>query len=353
MLKRQIAVVIPHLGLYGGNLRYIEIGNALVDRGVDFTIATPEATRPDYLEFRGRVATLDELRQDPPEVLLASEQRIFPEFLAFPAQRRYFYWIIPKTERDAEIAEACRRGRVGALANSAGMVDWLRRKHGVKAAPVVGGVNLELFHPLADGEAERKPPGRFRVLANGRFSRRRKGSHIVTKAVHQLARRHPDLELVFFDSSTVDHRAGLPADLRCRARVRLDLDVPRTELRRVYGSADVFVSAEKNAGWSNQTIEAMACGVPVICTKAGTQDFAIPDETALVTRRAVWHVKRALKRMIADETLRSRLAAAGLAKARTFPWSVTVAQLLRAVEVSAPIQPSARIPDSASSRTSP
>ena len=89
MARRDIAVIIPHLGLYGGNLRYIELGNALAARGVDFTIATPEATRPDYLEYRGRVATFEELRDDPPEILLASEQRIFPEFLEFPSGRRY------------------------------------------------------------------------------------------------------------------------------------------------------------------------------------------------------------------------------------------------------------------------
>ena len=79
MAGRGVAVIIPHLGLYGGNLRYLELGNALTDRGVDFTVATPDATRPDYLDYRGRVATLDELRADPPEVLLASEQRIFDE----------------------------------------------------------------------------------------------------------------------------------------------------------------------------------------------------------------------------------------------------------------------------------
>jgi hypothetical protein len=119
--RRHIAVIIPHLGLYGGNLRYVELGNALTDRGVDFTIATPNATRPDYLEYRGRTATIDELRADPPEILLASEQRILPDFLAFPAGRRVFYAIIEKTARDREIAELARRGEIELLANSTGI----------------------------------------------------------------------------------------------------------------------------------------------------------------------------------------------------------------------------------------
>ena len=85
--------------------------------------------------------------------------------------------------------------------------------------------------PWAPEEREAKPPGRFRILANGRFTRRRKGSRLVVRAVDRLARRIPGLEIVFFDTSTVDHRAGLPPDLTCRARVRLDLDIPRSTER--------------------------------------------------------------------------------------------------------------------------
>ncbi|GJM43924.1 MAG: hypothetical protein DHS20C21_07660 [Gemmatimonadota bacterium] len=330
MAQRDIAVIIPHLGLYGGNLRYIELGNALTARGVDFTIATPEATRPDYMDYRGRVATIDELRQDPPRVLLASEQGIYSEFLEFPAERRYFYWIIPKTAREDEIAADGRSGRVGMLANSRGMVDWLQKKYRVRASPVVGGINLDLFYPLRPEEAHPAPPGRFRIIANGRFSRRRKGSRIVARAVGALAKRR-DVELGFFDQSTTGHTAGLPPEFRCRARVRLDLNIPRDTIRTIYGSSDVFVSAEKGAGWSNQTIEAMACGVAVVCTRSGTQDFAIHEETALLVRRNSWHVRRAVRRLMEDDGLRRRLAAAGLEKAREFRWENTADQLLAAV----------------------
>jgi len=328
---RRIAVIIPHLGLYGGNLRYVELGNVLTDRGIDFTIATPEATRPDWLPYRGRVATIDELRADPPEILLASEQRIFPEFLAFPARRRAFYFIIERAARDAEIAAAGRRGEIELLANSSGTCAWLARRFGAEAKPVRGGVNLALFRPLPDGEGERRPPGRFSVLTHGRFSRRRKGSRLVVRAVDRLARRRSGLEVRFFDTSTVHHEAGLPADLKCRARVRLDLDVPRQDLRRVYGSCDLFVSAEKGAGWSNQTIEAMACGLPVVCTASGTRDFAIGGETALVVPRTVWHLERAIRRLLDDPSLRARLADAGRAKAAEFSWERTADELLAAL----------------------
>jgi len=333
-MPRHVAVIIPNLGLYGGNLRYLELGNELTRRGVDFTIATPEGAAPPYFDYHGRMATIDELRADPPEVLLASEQRIFPEFLEFPADRRFFYFIIEKTAREREIAEAGRAGRVTLLANSSGMRRRLSRLYRADAVPVIGGVNPATFRPPADDERERKPPGRFRVAANGRFSRRKKGTRIVVKAVHGLARkraRRERLELALFDTTTVDTAAGIPADLQCRARLRLHRDIPRDSLRTFYGSADVFVSAEKKAGWSNPTIEAMACGCPVICTRSGTTDFAVHGETALVVPRTAWHVRRAVRRLMDDDALRQRLAAAGLERARTFTWERTADRLLDAI----------------------
>lgn len=338
-MPRHVAVIIPNLGLYGGNLRYLELGNELTRRGVDFTIATPEGTPPPWFEYRGRMATLDELRADPPAILLASEQRIFPDLLAFPAGRRFFYFIIEKTAREREIAEAGRAGKVTLIANSSGMRDRLARRYRAEAIPVIGGVNPEMFHPPADDELERKPPDRFRVAANGRFSRRKKGTRIVVKAVHGLARsraRRGRLELALFDTTTVDTAAGIPGDVECRARLRLDRDIPRDRLRTFYGSADVFVSAEKKAGWSNPTIEAMACGCAVICTRSGTTDFAVHGETALVVRRSAWHVRRAVRRLMDDDALRRRLAAAGLERARTFTWERTADRLLEAVGVTAP-----------------
>lgn len=333
-MPREIAVVIPHLGLYGGNLRYVELGNVLTDRGVDFTIATPEGAPPTWLAYRGRSATIDELRSDPPEFLLASEQRIFDEFLTMPAGRRVFYFIVERTAAERDIARAARDGKITLLANSTGLVRYLRRRYDVAAAPVVGGVNVSLFRPLVDGERERRPRGRFTIVANGRFSRRRKGTRVVAKSVDGLVGRghgRRDLELRFFDTTTVDHVAGIPPDFRCRARVRMDLDVPREALRLVYGAADLFVSAEKRAGWSNGTIEAMACGVPVVCTSSGTTDFAISGETALVVPRTTFHLSRAIRRLIEDEPLRRRLAGAGLAKAREFAWERTADQMLSAL----------------------
>ena len=322
----RIAALLPHLGLYGGNLRYLEIGNALAERGIALTLATPDGRPPAFFDYRGPVTTFDELRASPPDVLLASEQNLFDVFRSMTAGRHVFYFILEKTAREREIA----RSGVPLLANSTGLVRRLHKRYGAVAAPVIGGVNTRTFFPLEKHERELRAPQNFRIVANGRFSRPRKGSRIVAKAVDGLKPAN-QVELVYFDTTTVDHAAGLPAELEVRPKIRLDLDVPREKLRIVYGSGDVFVSAEKKAGWSNTTIEAMACGVPVICTSSGTSDFAIHEETALIVPRTSWYVRRALARLMRDESLRARIAQAGLAKAREFSWDATAQRLLQEI----------------------
>jgi glycosyltransferase involved in cell wall biosynthesis len=319
-----IAALLPHLGLYGGNLRYLEIGNALHERGIELTLATPNGERPAFFEYRGPVATFDQVRASPPDVLLASEQNLFDVFRSMKAGVHAFYFILEKTAREREIA----RSGVRLLGNSSGLVRRLEKLYRVHAAPVIGGVNPKTFYPLEDTERELRAPESFRIVANGRFSRPRKGSRIVAQAVNALGETKR-VELVYFDTTTVDHTAGLPADLLVRPKIRLDLDVPRSQLRKVYGSADVFVSAEKKAGWSNTTIEAMACGVPVVCTASGTSDFAIHEETALVVPRTSWHLRRAIARLMHDEPLRARLARAGLAKAQELTWEKTAERLVQ------------------------
>jgi glycosyltransferase involved in cell wall biosynthesis len=96
----------------------------------------------------------------------------------------------------------------------------------------------------------------------------------------------------------------------------------------LFSQADLFVSAERRAGWANTAAEAMACGLPVICTASGSLDFAVPGRTALVVPFAhPFFLRRAIKKLILDENLRSRLAKAGYEKIREFTWPALAARL--------------------------
>jgi glycosyltransferase involved in cell wall biosynthesis len=91
----------------------------------------------------------------------------------------------------------------------------------------------------------------------------------------------------------------------------------------------VFLSAEKRAGWANTVAEAMACGLPVVCTRSGTLDLAVHRETAWVARfRHPWFLRRGLGALHADAALAARLRQAALARVADFGWPRVVDQLL-------------------------
>jgi glycosyltransferase involved in cell wall biosynthesis len=79
------------------------------------------------------------------------------------------------------------------------MVD-AAKKYGIVCHRAPGGINPELFHPVAVPEAERPAGGEFRVLCYGRIHKRRKGVGCVIRAVEGLTKEFPEIRLVFFDS---------------------------------------------------------------------------------------------------------------------------------------------------------
>lgn len=106
------------------------------------------------------------------------------------------------------------------------------------------------------------------------------------------------------------------------------LNLPQSRMARLYSQADIFVSGEMRAGWSNTTVEAMACKIPVVCTRSGTRDFAFHNETALVAPFPLpFLLRRQVRRLIRDENLRHRLAETAYKKIQEFSWSALVNRL--------------------------
>jgi glycosyltransferase involved in cell wall biosynthesis len=199
-------------------------------------------------------------------------------------------------------------------------------RRGVRAVPAVGGVNPAIFHPPdPDPRPARAREGRpVRALVYGRLSRKRKGTLAAARAVSMAAHRSRiRVELTLFDAPPPGEPPP-PERLPLHVPHRWVLDPTQEELAALYGDADLFVSAERRAGWSNTAAEAMACGAAVVCTRSGTEDFARHGETALVSRFPwSWALARHVSRLLRDVPLRTRIAERGRERIRWFPWERT------------------------------
>jgi glycosyltransferase involved in cell wall biosynthesis len=336
----KVAALLPHVEVFGGVRRYIEVGNALIRRGHRFVLFTWAGQKPDWLEFTGEVRPFEAIPAEEFEVGLCSEYSILSQFERLSAGARFFYFVLEGHKKEKELA----RRKYHYLGCSEGICRRIERKYKVPCYRAPGGINPEIFHPLPrpdaspplPGERPAAPPfagghrsGReFRILSYGRIHRRRKGIRQVIKAVEGLHRKYSHLRLIFFDSLVGEDRRDPRPLIRTSVPHEFHLDLPQDRMAWLYSQADLFVSAERRAGWANTAAEAMACRVPVVCTPSGSRDFALHNETALVVPFGQpFLLRREIGRLIDQPELRARLAEAGHRKIAAFTWDALAERL--------------------------
>ena len=336
MRPLQIAVLLPHLGIYGGIRRFLELGSVWSRRGhrVALLVPTEHAAEKPWLPFPGEIGTLDRLRSDGSwDVVISPDPNLFLcacESSSSHRPVRAFYAVL---ERAPRAREAWRRADV-VLANSSGMRRYLER-HGVAAVGVPGGVNTSFFTPPSPDPRldPNRAPASVHFLVYGRLSRKRKGSETAVRAIARACRAaRVEARVTLFDAppkGAAEPSLNTPEGVT----LRWVLDPTQESLRDLYREADLFVSAERRAGWCNTAAEAMACGAAVICTRSGTEDFAVDGETAAVSRWAwPWALARRIRPFLADRDARARLARAGIRTIQEFSWERTADRVEAAIQ---------------------
>jgi glycosyltransferase involved in cell wall biosynthesis len=100
------------------------------------------------------------------------------------------------------------------------------------------------------------------------------------------------------------------------------------EVNELLNTATVFVQTSRHEGFCLPILEAMAAGLPVVCTDAdGNRDFCVDGVNCVMPAATAEAVAGAIARLLDDAALRERLAAAGRATAREHRWARRAAEL--------------------------
>lgn len=308
----RLAVILPHTKMYGGVKRFFEIGNLLIDRGHQFDVFTPDALTPAWFNFRGNILPLgiiDTLKFD---ALFITEPEFLPVLHKADARLKIFYAILERRN----IKSVLKEDGITIFANSSKMFAYLggNSKNVIKT---IGGIDLNRF-PYKPRNRDPETP--FTVMVYGRFYRKKKGTHLVIRACESLYKRGFNIRLLLFDSPVEQSARKKIEDFTVACPFEFVVDYPVERLAEVYHRADVFVSAERNAGWSNTSAEAMASGVPLIATQSGTQDFLINGETGLAIWRHPFFIRRAIKKLYRNPSLCESLRINARKKIEEFSW---------------------------------
>jgi teichuronic acid biosynthesis glycosyltransferase TuaC len=190
-----------------------------------------------------------------------------------------------------------------------------------KVTVLRNGVDLTMFRPLADRDAERhawRLSGPTLVSVGQLIHR--KGHDRTIAAMRFL----PDCSLMIAGEGPEHAKLGQLIDLLgLRDRVRLLGRVPHTDLPTLYGIADATILSSTREGWANVLLESMACGTPVIASDIpGNTDVVCSPDAGLITRENTSEgIADGVKRLLAAPP--PRFATRSFAE--RFSWDATTA----------------------------
>lgn len=180
--------------------------------------------------------------------------------------------------------------------------------------------------------------GPCQMLAVGAVSRR-KGYDVLIEALASLR----DLDWQVTIAGADDRAPDVAADVRARIeaaglanRIRMLGSINAAALAELYATADLFLMPSLYEGYGMVLAEAMARGLPIVCTTGGAAAETVPDDAGIkVPPGDAGAFASAIRSVLHDPAARARLGRASWAQGQALPdWddtTRTIAGVLRRV----------------------
>jgi glycosyltransferase involved in cell wall biosynthesis len=124
--------------------------------------------------------------------------------------------------------------------------------------------------------------------------------------------------------------------LETQTRVTLTGYVPDDDLPALINCAEVFAFPSVFEGFGLPPLEAMACGVPVVCSNASSLPEVVSDAGISLPPADPRAWAEALDRLLTDPVLHADLRTRGLARSRLFTWEAAALHTLQVYQSVSP-----------------
>ncbi len=318
----KLGVILPHTKLYGGVKRFLELGNIFIELGHQFTVYTIEGKAPDWYDFKGDTKPFNALKTDDIDALFTTETKFLNELVGANTKRRIFYHV-RITEK---LAPVLKHKNIEIFACSSNIYLHDKKKYGIEDFKALGGVDVSNYQPKTSYEVKDRP---FCIMAYGRLVERVKGTKYIISACEKLYKKGYNIRLLLFDTAVNAKAQELINTFTTTVPFDFIQNHPFDRNSELFNRADIFVAAERHAGWSNTVSEAMACALPVIATQAGTKDLLIDKETGLLTKRYRFLIRKKIQKLIENQDLRQRLGQNARQHVQQFDWHALAKNILK------------------------
>lgn len=298
----KIGWLIETAGIFGSVREIVEISNHLIDFGHDVSIYTKYDKNPGWIPSKAKYKNENLVRTDELDYLILvsiPEEHYFNLWEESKAKSKIYCLMGFPTDAlhtESDIFLTAKHDHIVKNYHTIYDGEWqseLVKKYSCNHGPAIGGINLEMFKPMNVLKA-------YDVVWSGDM-RPRKGGDVVLKAIEGLSAAN------YFSKGHERVPNGISRFL-CQGRV--------------------YVDGHRRGGWCNPVIEAMASGVPVVCTDVPCASFAIHEKTALVVP-VDDHVamREAINRVLSDKELANELRGNALEYIKRYEYSLIAKRL--------------------------
>jgi glycosyltransferase involved in cell wall biosynthesis len=212
---------------------------------------------------------------------------------------------------------------------------------------VVPGAVSRVFHSLSDRSQMRRVVGKYGIEDNERFIlyvggiSPHKNLPTVLAAYAALIQRPgvQDVKLVVAGdfgigafSSNYPALQEKIAALGLSGKVIFTGFIADSELLQFYNAGELLVLPSFDEGFGLPALEAMACGTPVVASRAGAMPEVIGEAGRYFNPYAPEELTVRLQEVLADQPLREEMRRQGLRRAQAFSWERSAHAVLAAFE---------------------
>jgi glycosyltransferase involved in cell wall biosynthesis len=199
---------------------------------------------------------------------------------------------------------------------------------------VVGAGVEKRFQPITDPailaavrHRYHLPPDKF-VLGLGALEPRKNFTGLITAFSQSPVRETHHLVIAGGKGWLYEDIFAAAATSPVANRIHLIGFVADDDLPALYSLADIFAYPSHYEGFGLPVIEAMACGVPVVCANNSSLPEVAGKAAVQVTATDTPALAEALYHLATDETQRQQAIAAGFSQIQKFSWPAAAERLL-------------------------
>lgn len=203
------------------------------------------------------------------------------------------------------------------IAVSRHIEQYFLQRYGQRTHTIMNGVDLDTFYPAAP----RMPGKHWTIALLGNPTIPLKGVLQALMALVLVQKELPDYCFHLRVVSGEDVSSRFDSDFKHPAvTFSIQYRLTPDQIRELFQSADAYINASYYEGFGLPSLEAMACGLPVVQVDNHGLDGVIVDgENCVVSKsQDPRHIAGALLRLITDKALRQRVRNMGLVTAQQF-----------------------------------